>query len=530
MLRTFLLRSWLHRLTLITGTSLIGITPFGLMFNYRILDPAPLGFLVCVLGAFTLLVLVLAHLEANRPALHRSALVLLAVPGLLATAVNLFLAWYILPAAAVCIPLLAAIALLRRASHRMVAFTLWSVGFLVLFSWTALHTPTARTALLRYVPLLALVLFLAVRLDLFGSLPRGPVFAFASSAPLLCILGIAYLGITPEMTDRVVSQPGVRCLYDYTDMDQPLARAVGPSTFWILPDCEEDHYLVGTRITARLVRFSPRDPGAFAWLPLYADRPRDLIDGTSDVVSLACDPPVGYFGFRSHLFRLDPSAFRVDRQVSVPRRNFASGMVNIIRRDARHGRVACMVDVDRFLYFYDAETLEPRGEMAFPDHLWDFIIDADGNQLITSSTGLDGSRVRFYNLDTLALTAEINPGWFFAYVSLDEAGRRLFGASTISGDLVVVDVDRPAVRARIPVEPGIRYTAYDPHRNLVYVGGYGRGSLAFVDPDRREVLARYELGFRARTVFYSERTRKVTVTSSTGGFEIDPDRAISPTS
>jgi hypothetical protein len=282
---------------------------------------------------------------------------------------------------------------------------------------------------------------------------------------------------------------------------------------------------VGTRITAKLIRFSPEHPGDFQSLDLYYGRIIDMIDGISDAIDFAAPGQPWFLGYRSRLVKLDPTEFRVLADAPIPRTDVGSGMVNIVRLDRKRNRVLCMVDVDRSLYFHDAATLEPLGKMEFPDHLWDFLVDEAGNQIIVSSTGLDGSRLRFYDLDTLELTEETRPGWYFAYMSLDPAGRRIFGASTVSGDLVVVDADRHTVLSRIPVEPGIRYPVYDPHRNLVYVGGYSRGTLSIVDPDGQGVLARYELGFRVRSVFSSEVTRKVTVTSSTGAFEIDPDVA-----
>jgi len=522
-LRSLFRRSWFHRLLLVAGALVLYATPLAIPYFHALLDHPSVPFLTACAGIAALLVAAQVAVQAAAPRFLPWLAWAIALPLLAWASLSLVISWYIRPLFA-CAALLGALtALLRPGRLRRGLLLGWVLLFLPLLAATAAHVPRLATTLWVYTALLALLLGSLWVFRVLDAFPRQALFAFLLSAPTLCLNGWFYLGVTPEKTEEVLAQPGVRCLFTYVKPWSPLVRAIGPSTFWVTPAPSPGEYVVGTRITARLIQFSPEQRGQFRSLDLYHDRIIDMIDGVSDALDFAAPGGPWFLGYRSRLIKLDPADFQVLAEAPVPRNDVGSGMVNIVRLDRKHNRVLCMVDVDRYLYFHDAGTLEPLHKMEFPDHLWDFLVDEAGNQIIVSSTGLGGSLLRFYDLDTLALTGETRPGWSFAYMCLDPAGRRVFGASTVSGDLVVVDADRREVLSRIPVEPGIRYPVYDPHRNLVYVGGYSRGTLSVVDPDGRGVLARYELGFRVRSVLLSETTGKVTVTSSTGAFEIDPD-------
>jgi len=522
-MRSLFRKSWFHRFLLIAGAFLLYVTPLSIHYYHALLDHPSIPFLTLCAGLATLLVLVQVAVQTWAPRAFPWLAWAIALPLLAWASLSLLVAWYIRPLVAGAALLGACVAALRPGRLRQGLLLGWILLFLPLLAATAVHIPRLSTTLFVYTILMVLVLSLLWRFRVLEAFPRPALFVFLLAAPTLCLNGWFYLGVTPGRTARILAQPGISALFDYVKPWSPLVQAIGPSTFWVTPAPTSGEYVVGTRITARLIKFSPDRPERFQSLNLYSDRIIDMIDGVSDAIDFVGPAQPWYLGYRSRLAKLDPTEFRFLADTPIPRHDVGSGMVNIVRLDNKREQVLCMVDVDRVLYFHDARTLAPLRRMEFQDHLWDFLIDETGDQLIVSSTGLGGSRLRFYDLDTLELLEETRPGWYFAYMSLDRAGRRVFGASTVSGDLVVVDADRHTVLSRIPVEPGIRYPVYDPHRNLVYVGGYSRGNLSIVDPDGRGVIARYKLGLRVRSVLYSEVTRKVTATSSAGGFEIDPD-------
>ena len=526
-LKAFFFKSWLHRLFLVTGSSLLFVTPFAMMYYYQILDNPSPAFLILVIGLSTLLLFLLVMIQARSSRWYTFFGTLLSVPLLLWATLHLLVSWYIQPFLAGLILFCGCIAFLKQNRFKTWMLYAWVTAVLAVMFFLSIRIPRIESVLPFYAGGVGIVLYLMTRFRVFDLFPKALVFSFLVSAPCLCLNGFFYQGIAPDLANRVRSQLGLTFLFDYSQRDDPLVKAIGPSTFWVHPVDSGETYIVGTRITAKLIKFSPHEPHSFEQKPLYKDHIIDLIDGISDVIGYDDQTRNWYLGYRSRLFRLDPVTFQILAEAPIPKHDIGSGMVNIIRVDQKNGRVICMVDVDRFLYFHDAETLEPLFQMEFTDHLWDFVVDGKGNQIIASSTGMGGSRVRFFDLDSLELKKEIKPNWYFAYITLDQEGRRIFGASTVTGDLVTIDIDRHLVLSRIPVEPGIRYSAYDRKRNRIYVGGYSRGNLSFVDLAQERVTARYNLGYRVRTVFFSEKTQKITATSSVGGFEIDPDVASS---
>ena len=526
-LKAFFFKSWLHRLILVVGASLLCVTPFTIYYYYAILhNPSP-GFLVTAFGYVTFFLCILVMIQARSSRWYSFFGLLLSTPLLLWSTLHLVVSWYIRPYLAGIFLLAGCIAFLKRGRLKTWLLLLWAAAILAFMFFVTFRVPRIESVLLFYTITTGIILLIMIPLRVFDLFPRAVVFSFLISTPCLCLMGFFYQGIAPDLAERIRSQPGLTFLFDYSKEDDPLVEAIGPSTFWVHPVGSGEAFIVGTRITAKLIKFSPHKPHSFEQKMLYKDHIIDLIDGISDMIDYDDRTHSWYLGYRSHLFRLNPFTFQVIAETRIPKHNIGSGMVNIIRMDRKNTRVLCMVDIDRFLYFHDAETLEPLFQMEFKDHLWDFVVDEKGNQIIVSSTGIGGSRVRFLDLDSLELIKEIKPNWYFAYITLDQDGRRIFGASTVTGDLVVIDIDRHSVISRIPVEPGIRYAAYDRNRDQVYVGGYFRGNLSVVDLAQERVTARYDLGYRVRTVFFSEKAQKITATSSVGGFEIDPEVASS---
>lgn len=156
----------------------------------------------------------------------------------------------------------------------------------------------------------------------------------------------------------------------------------------------------------------------------------------------------------------------------------------------------------------DAKSAEPRGEIALAGHPESFQLEAGGPRAFvnvpTARQVAVLDRVKRRVLATWPVPARSN-----FPMALDEQGRRLFVGARSPAVLLVYDIDKGSLVARVPIGGDTDDVFFDAKRKLVYVVcGEGRVEVIRAQDGQYAVQQSVKTAPRARTgLFVAEEAR-----------------------
>jgi lipoprotein signal peptidase len=356
---------------------------------------------------------------------------------------------------------------------------------------------------------------------------RGAFAATRRIALALCVFAgmvnvRAYLAYTihrPLAAERILSQPGIRAVYDYRkppfDREMPrqtmfLARVPGGSLYAVGPhDPYQEVVLIEDGQSPRLTR-----------IPIGGR-------GGDQAVSHEDEPGVLVMAGRSRLYRLGVAPPRIVAAVDLGEKKLP---LNMVRYDPKYRRYIVTRAYHPEVYVVDRKTFRLVATLtARPGSCYnDAWVDLETNSLILLGNYLLGSRICFYDLDSLDLRTEIDlPRDLVTLAALDSNGRRLFIATLGRGKILIVDLDTLRVTSEVHSADGVRNLTFDPYRRLLIAANLFSGHLLVYDADSMRTIGRVFVGKLVRWVEVDPEGGRWYATSSAGGFEIDPDLALS---
>jgi DNA-binding beta-propeller fold protein YncE len=187
-----------------------------------------------------------------------------------------------------------------------------------------------------------------------------------------------------------------------------------------------------------------------------------------------------------------------------------------VRYDARAGTVFIGYGSGS-LRAVDAKTAEPRGDIALAGHPESFQLEAGGARVFvnvpTARHVAVLDRVRRELLATWPVPAKAN-----FPMALDEPGRRLFVGARSPAVLLVYDIDKGALRARVPIGGDTDDVFFDARRKLVYViCGEGRIDVVRAEGEEYRVQESVKTSSRARTGLFVPELSTIYVAAPAAG-------------
>jgi len=184
------------------------------------------------------------------------------------------------------------------------------------------------------------------------------------------------------------------------------------------------------------------------------------------------------------------------------------------------------------VFIVDRPKFSMVGKMSFSKDYSVHDLWIDSKRRLLFVTGITTKSFRgqldIYSLDSLEKIKTFNYGQLafgFHNLTEDNENGHVYIASTRSGKVHVFDIEQMKELEPIHFESGLRNVNYDQKRNLLLVSSYYQGQLIVYQPRKHRFVGRINLGKRVRWVEIDPENYKWYVTSSVGGFEIDPERA-----
>lgn len=139
-------------------------------------------------------------------------------------------------------------------------------------------------------------------------------------------------------------------------------------------------------------------------------------------------------------------------------------------------------------------------------------LDAAGGRLF--ATGLMSNEVVSIDIESGAVKARWPSGGESPInVAYDAAGNRLFVAHQKSGELTVLDAATGALRAKLATGAGALSVAYNPEKQHIYVANRGAGTVSVVDGRSYALLANLATGTHPQTIAIDRMSGTVFVTN-----------------
>lgn len=320
----------------------------------------------------------------------------------------------------------------------------------------------------------------------------------------------------PLEENRVLSQPGIRTIYDYSNPQEGkripsqvmfMARVPGTETYILGP---HDPYNELLFLTAGRLGFTGR---------LQLDG-----RGGDNCIFDPEDPTVAYVLGRQIFYRVTSSPPRIINSVDL---GYSLTPLSILRFNRESNEFLVGRPFVREIFLVDRDSLKVRRTLNPP--LRSVIIDAwfdpIGHQILLCAYDPTGWLVSTYNADTLEREKTRHLVGNPLYIStVDSVGRRAYLGSAMTGRVYVLDLDTLSIVRSFYVEVGIRNLNFDQERRWLLASTLSGRELVY-DVDRRAVVGNIFLGKQVRWVEIDSEIGKWFSTSSVGGFEIDPDKA-----
>ncbi len=126
--------------------------------------------------------------------------------------------------------------------------------------------------------------------------------------------------------------------------------------------------------------------------------------------------------------------------------------------------------------------------------------------------------VRLFNFGYLGMLWHLG---FSISTSFDAKSKHLFYVCPFSGTVGVLDIEKWKIVKVIRLSPGIRESAYDNKRDILYVSNYASGDLYKIKVDKDiKLIDRIFVGRRVRKMFYSEELDRLFIAGSNGFLEL----------
>jgi len=329
---------------------------------------------------------------------------------------------------------------------------------------------------------------------------------------------VGYRFVFPGYLPEILAQPGVQAVYSYSE-PETVAKIPSQIMFMMKVPGTEVHVLGPQKPYHQLVIIDRGQTEEVRFLEIWNR-------GSDNAVFDPHDRNILYIGAGNNLHRIDLGSPRILESLKLDQ-SFHN--VNFIHYDVQGDRLFLSEDAGNQVFVVDRKTFRKVEEIPSPsgsvtDDVW---IDPVGHLVLTDTRYFLGRRVDTY--DRVTLNRKNTYFWpldyGFNFGTLDPEHRRAFLASTLSGEVRVLDLDTLEPVDSFRLAPGIRNLNFDPLRRWVVIGNYFRGLLHVYDLDKKRILGPLFLGSRLRWVEVDSSNDRWYATSSVGGFEITPDRA-----
>jgi len=322
----------------------------------------------------------------------------------------------------------------------------------------------------------------------------------------------------PGALPAVLAHPGVRAVYTYADPDT--RRDIPPQIMFLARLPGSDVYVLGPQKPYHQLLFlEDHAPGRLTALELGSrgsdnlvfdpDRPETLYVGAGNVLhKISATPP-----------RILDS-LRLDRSIHN---------INFLHYSPRGNSLFISEDAGDQIFVVDRNGFAEQGEIPSPAGTWtdDVWIDPVGDIVLVNRRYFVGRRVDTYDRSSLRHRGTyLWPlDYGFNFGTVDPEARRVYLASTVTGQVRVLDLDTLKPVDRFRLAPGLRNMNFDSARRWVLIANYFQGTLQAYDVTRKRIVGSLFLGTRLRWVDVDPESGKWYASSSVGGFEIDPCRA-----
>ena len=330
--------------------------------------------------------------------------------------------------------------------------------------------------------------------------------------------GVIYKLVFPGRLDAVLARAGVTAVFDYSD---PRARReIGSQTMFLARVPGESVFVTGPQTPCRnvvVIRLGSETEYAKVELGMR---------GGDNILFDPDDPRQAYVGTVFGLVHLSLEPPRVLRTLRL-QSSFHN--LNFLHYDAPRDRIFVSFDFHPEIAVIDRTTFEKVGAIPCPrrTRTHDLWLDPVGGQVTVSATYPFGWRIDTYDLDTFERKRTYRWPWNigFHFTTVDPEGRRMYLASTASGQVRVLDLDSLEEVFTFYLEPGLRNLNFDASRRLVLISSYFHGNLFVWDADAREFVGSLNLGRRLRWVEVDPENGLWYAATAVGGFAIDPNAA-----
>jgi len=381
-----------------------------------------------------------------------------------------------------------------------------------------LHAAWSAALFLAAGSIAAAATWALTRRGAFRSLSRI-AFAFAALSLLIYPRSLLlYRFDFPGALPAVLAQPGVRAVYTYADPETK--RQIPPQIMFLARMPGSDTYALGPQKPYHhLIFLEDEDPPRLTALEL----------GSRGSDNLAFDPEqpdILYVGAGNFFHKISATPPRILHSLRLDR---SIHNINFIHHSARGDSFFVSEDAGDQIFVVDRRGFAKKAEIPSPPWIWtdDVWLDPVGDLVLVNRRYFVGRRVDTYERSTLRHrnTYRWPLDYGFNFGTVDPEARRVYLASTVSGIVRVLDLDtlRPVDEFRL--EPGLRNMNFDPGRRWVLLANYFRGTLHVYDVTRKRITGSVFLGTRLRWVDIDPASGNWYVSSSAGGFEIDPAEA-----
>jgi len=323
----------------------------------------------------------------------------------------------------------------------------------------------------------------------------------------------------PLAIDRILKQPGIRAIYDYRRA--PFDREIPPQAMFFSRVPGHDLFVIGPHDPYHeVLLIQPEESSPILRIPIHGR-------GGDQALFHEDEPAVFVMAGRCQLYRLSVDPPRIIDELNLGEKKLPLSM---IRYDSKYKRYIVIRGYHPDVYLVDRRTFHLLKTLKTPSGsvCTDGWVDLKNNFLILIGNYLVGGQLLVYDLDTLDLRKEVRLPWTPVTLgSVDEQGRRLYLASLLLDKILIFNLDTLEVVGDLDFELGIRNLNFDPERRWLIIGNFFSGHLLIYDVDGGIPIGKLFLGKLVRWVEVDQKNHKWYANSSSGGFEIAPDLALS---
>lgn len=318
---------------------------------------------------------------------------------------------------------------------------------------------------------------------------------------------------------KVLSQPGIEAIYTYAD---PRIASLLPSQIMFMARVPQTNsYILG-----------PHDPFKKLYLLHPGDPPllKSLDFGGRGGDNCVFDPDDNsafYILGRDSLHRVSTNPLRITDTLEL---GYSIMPLSYLRYDHKNDALIAVRTLTDKIFVIDRRSLTVLRQLPFPTgtivkNAW---LDATHGKLFVTGNSIIGWKMIVYDTTTWTVIHENH--WFspsiFNFI-IDPQGRKGYLGSILAGFVYVIDLDSLEVLESFFLGIGTRGFNFDPLRRLFIATSQFDGRLHIYDVDKRTFVAHPFIGKRGRWNVVDLESRRWFLTSSVGGFAIDPELLLS---